>query len=317
MKERLLNLPFAGYVFKLVLLVARLPVRMGQIYKDLKDLHDRNLKLEAELEECRYALGKFNRVVERIEVKLDRAPPLGTVKNETSPGGEETQTFERKVSDRQFDAVYEEFENRFRGPREEVLTKLSSYLPYVLQAPKLSGEVKLIDVGCGRGEWLELMQRNKVSGYGLDINEEMVSLCQKMGFKAEVGDANDYLSRQPLESISALTGFHIVEHIELSELLRLLSSAYDCLAKDGIILFETPNPENIKVATHDFYTDPTHKNPIPPSTLSYLAGQIGFRKVEILRLREEKPACELQTPFEQWFADRFWVSPDYAILARK
>ncbi len=181
------------------------------------------------------------------------------------------------------DSFYVEFEDNFRGTAEDISARLSVYLPYLQQ---FSGDLSatVIDIGCGRGEWLKLLKNSDVNAIGIDMNGAMVEACEVQGLSALCMDAIHYLRQQPEGSLAAITGFHIIEHLPFEVLLSLFDAALRALRPDGLIIFETPNPENLTVGACNFYFDPTHRNPIVPAVAQFMAKQRGFAKAEILRL---------------------------------
>jgi len=184
------------------------------------------------------------------------------------------------------DAMYVDFEERFRGSREDVKQRLQVYLPYAKVALRSTGASPMLDVGCGRGEWLELLEEQKAVIKGVDLNRIMIAQCKALDFDVLETDVIDYLSSVKDNSLSVVSGFHIIEHLPFETLIALLDESLRVLKPGGIIIFETPNPENLIVGAHLFYIDPTHRNPIVPATLQFLAQQRGFTRVEILRLHK-------------------------------
>ncbi|RZI43621.1 class I SAM-dependent methyltransferase [Herbaspirillum sp. HC18] len=181
------------------------------------------------------------------------------------------------------DAFYTEFERKFRGSREDILERLKVYLPYLANF-RSDPDALVIDIGCGRGEWLELLSGEGCKAVGVDMNSAMVATCRERGLAAECDDAIAYLRRQPEGSVAAVTGFHIIEHLPFETLIALFDAALHALRRDGFIIFETPNPENLTVGACNFYTDPTHLHPIVPAVAEFMARQRGFARAEILRL---------------------------------
>lgn len=182
------------------------------------------------------------------------------------------------------DAMYVTFENQFRGTREEIKARLKVYLPYIESAIGGKLDTKILDVGSGRGEWLELLKENGYVAKGIDINRIMTEQCKNIGLDAIQSDVIEYLREQNQDSFGVITGFHIVEHIPYENLISLFDETLRVLKPGGIAIFETPNPENIIVGACNFYIDPTHRNPIPPMTLQFLMDARGFEKIEIMKL---------------------------------
>jgi SAM-dependent methyltransferase len=174
-----------------------------------------------------------------------------------------------------------------------------------------------LDIGSGRGEFLQLLKTNKVRAVGLDINYDMVKRSKDKSLEAVQDDALTHLLAAKSQSYGAITGFHIVEHIPFNNLMRIFISAHRALVSNGFVIFETPNPENIIVASSGFYTDPTHLNPLPPDLLAFALKSCGFREVEILRLHpvDAEPGKIAALPEELRF--RFYGPRDYAVIGYK
>ena len=188
-----------------------------------------------------------------------------------------------------FDSFYVEFEDRFRGTRADIKKRVKVYLPYIEKLPFKKEDIRLLDVGCGRGEWLELLQENKyINIKGLDLNHIMVAKSQELGLTVTQSDVIEYLANLKDESLSVITGFHIIEHLPFEILMTMLKESLRVLKKGGMVIYETPNPENLLVGSCSFYTDPTHINPIPPTTGEFLLQNIGFINTTILRLHPLK-----------------------------
>lgn len=210
---------------------------------------------------------------------------------------------------------YRAFEERFRGPRELIKSRLRIYLPFIAVLKEVDSDCKALDVGCGRGEWLELLKELEVDAHGVDLDDGMLDACRALGLSAEIGDAISYIKSLPSESLSVVSGFHFAEHIPFTSLQVFVQEALRVLKPAGLLILETPNPENIVVGTSSFYLDPTHQNPIPSQLLVFLSDYYGFYRTKILRLQE---APELRENTDLNLLDVLGgVSPDYSIVAQK
>ena len=216
------------------------------------------------------------------------------------------------------DTFYTEFELAFRGAREDILDRLKVYLPY-LEHFRGDTTARIIDVGCGRGEWLELLGGEGFKATGVDMNDAMVSACRERGLAAECDDAIAYLRRQPEGSLAAVTGFHIIEHLPFETLVALFDAALHAVRKDGLIIFETPNPENLMVGACNFYTDPTHLHPVVPAVAEFMARQRGFARAEILRLHPYPVDLQLieDSDVARRVNQALYGPQDYAVIAWK
>ena len=189
-----------------------------------------------------------------------------------------------ELTDARIESFYLAFEDQFRGSRELILERLRGYLPHLSSVKKEIAGASAVDIGCGRGEWLEVLKREGIPACGVDMNERMVAQCQSLGLEATRGDGIAYLQGLPPESLAIVTGFHIVEHLPFPQLFELVRQSFRVLRLGGLAIFETPNPECLRVSTYSFYNDPTHRNPIPSELLAFLAQHIGFSDVQVERL---------------------------------
>jgi O-antigen chain-terminating methyltransferase len=220
----------------------------------------------------------------------------------------------------QLDQFYVSFEDRFRGEAEDIMNRAEVYLPFIREARAGTAEAPILDLGCGRGEWLELLRKNGLAARGVDLNRLMLAQCRERGLDVVDGDVIDYLQSLEPQSLGALTGMHIIEHILFGELVALVDDALRVLKPGGVAIFETPNPENLIVATCGFYTDPTHQAPLPPEPIRFLFETRGFTKVEILRLHPGPPEALLVTgdaEIRERLNKLLYGAQDYAVIAFK
>lgn len=210
---------------------------------------------------------------------------------------------------------YKAFEDRHRGSRDLIKERLRVYLPFVEPLKKLYPECRAVDLGCGRGEWLELLGEAGIEACGVDIDADMAAECRKLGLNVEEGDAISFLRSMPDESQAVVSAIHVVEHLPFPEVQTLATEAMRVLKPAGLLILETPNPENLVVAGYHFYVDPTHMRPVPPQLLSFLTEYCGFCRTKILRPRED-PSLAVDRPLG--VLDVLGgVSADYAVIAQK
>ncbi len=213
------------------------------------------------------------------------------------------------------DSFYSSFENKHRGSRESIKERLSVYMPFVLPFRNLYPGETIIDLGCGRGEWLEIMKSLEFDGKGIDLDDGMLSYCYDLGLNVEKGDVISFLENIPDDSVAIISSFHLIEHIGFDNVKRLVEESFRVLKPGGLLIMETPNPENIIVSTNNFYLDPTHIVPIPSLLLGFLTEHQGFERTKILRLQEDK---SLNTKQNIQIIDVLGgVSPDYSVVAQK
>jgi 2-polyprenyl-3-methyl-5-hydroxy-6-metoxy-1,4-benzoquinol methylase len=217
------------------------------------------------------------------------------------------------------DALYVSFEDQFRGSREDIKERLRVYLPTLKQAQLGTDEMPVLDVGCGRGEWLELLKEQNLRAQGVDVNRILVEECQRQGLEVIERDVIVYLRTLPDASLGAVTGFHIIEHLPFEVLVKLMDETVRVLKPGGVAIFETPNPENVLVGSYTFYLDPTHRNPLPSAAVKFMAEARGLCRVEVMPLhsleayRMEEAGLEITKRFNEYF----YGPQDYAVVGWK
>src|SRR5262245_27781591 len=213
------------------------------------------------------------------------------------------------------DVFYRAFEDEYRGSRELILSRLRAYLPFIEPMRALSEQPSAVDLGCGRGEWLELLGSIGYRAIGVDINESMLQACRERHLDVRTGDALEFIRSLEDSSQLIVSAFHVVEHIPFATLREIVAQADRVLKPGGLLVLETPNPENLTVATTSFYLDPTHNRPIPPELLRFVVRYQGFERTKIVRLQERMP---LESMPRVKAADLLaGVSPDYSVVAQK
>lgn len=210
---------------------------------------------------------------------------------------------------------YRAFEERHRGSRELIRWRLEVYRPFIQPLLDIYQPANAVDLGCGRGEWLELLQGAGFVPQGIDLDAGMLAACTERGLPGVQGDAIAHLKSLADESQCVVSGFHIAEHIAFEDLETLVIHSMRVLKPGGLLILETPNPENLVVGACSFFLDPTHLRPIPPLLLSFLPEHHGFARVRTVRLQE---SAELRTRSDIRMMDVLsGVSPDYAVVAQK
>lgn len=219
-----------------------------------------------------------------------------------------------------------DFDDRFRGPRQLIKERQRVYLPFFL------GLWNVLDLGSGRGEFLELLDESGSDGWGVDLNADLVEYCRKLGLRAVEDDAVSYLGSLGNDMLDGIFSAQLLEHLTASQREKLLEQVFKKLRPGGIFLAETVNPNCLSVFSDSFYLDPSHVVPIPPDLLDFELRALGFQVVEILfsspveerrrlpPLPDLPDAPGLRPALEEWrsrlntllFGDR-----DYAIVARR
>ena len=173
---------------------------------------------------------------------------------------------------------YAAFEACFRGEEADIKKRFNIYLPVVSDLLEKSETelIRAVDFGCGRGEWLEILNAHGVSAVGVEINDVFLNRLESKGLDAVKADLFDFLKKTADNSFHLVTAFHLVEHIAINLRVTFLREILRVLKNDGICILETPNPRNILVGSGDFYRDPTHVTPLFPDTLQFTGKTIGF-----------------------------------------
>lgn len=317
-----LSIPILGYVLKAAYDIVRLPKiydglsaeqsrLRSDVAKSLTQL-DKLSNKDSELIERVSALQLVQDNIQQHVTTIEGAiHPEPTSSKRTKPTND-SQLF---ADDHLLDKFYTAFEDKFRGTEEVIVDRQKEYLPYFTKSKISFDKTPVLDVGSGRGEFLQLLENNKVKSVGLDINHDMVDRSKKKGLNAIQGDALSHLRSVKSQHYGAITGFHIVEHIPFNVLLRIFSEAQRALVQDGFVLFETPNPENLTVGSTTFYMDPSHLHPVPPALLAFTLEFSGFRNVKIIRLHSDE---RLQKPgLTPDARDLLYGPRDYAVIGYK
>lgn len=224
----------------------------------------------------------------------------------------------RFADNHDLDNFYVGFEDKFRGSEDVIAEKVAIYPPKLKATGISFRRYPIVDLGCGRGELLSAFNKAGVRAIGLDINYEMVERAKAHGLEAVQGDALSYLRALEAESIGGITGMHLIEHIPFAELISLFKECFRVLVPGGLIVFETPNPENLMVGIYSFHMDPSHLKPLPPPLTGFALESVGFTNVEILRLHNAREQSHRYD--DVLLADlayRVFGPLDYAAIATK
>jgi len=234
-------------------------------------------------------------------------------------------------SGRALDVEYLLLENRFRGSEEEIKISVKDYLPLLQGLP---GPV--LDIGCGRGELLELLRELKIESRGIDLDAAMIARCAEKGLPVEEADLFAYLEKLPDDSLGGVIATQVIEHITHKQLDTMLGLLRKKVRSGGVIILETINPQSVTALARNFFRDPTHVFPVHPETLRFTMEMRGFKTAEIL-YRSPYPAGAILRPIEysaelpgRWIGvlqqindnmqrlnDLLFGHQDYAVIARQ
>jgi SAM-dependent methyltransferase/prefoldin subunit 5 len=225
------------------------------------ELYAHNLRAELAVERSRVSL--------LMQQRRDSAPESSI--STANPGAE-------------LESLYAQFEDAFRGSRGEIKARAIEYLPLLREKAIGGPHLPVLDLGCGRGEWLEVLAENGLVAAGVESNAAFAEECRARGFVVHHGDAIRFLQQALPESYGAITAFHVIEHLPFSALLTLLDEAARVLKSGGVLMLETPNPANLIVGAHTFYLDPTHIRPLPADLVRFVVESRGFCNARIMPL---------------------------------
>ena len=275
--------------------------------------------------ELRERIGLIEQRILALKRELERSPdPAAEARSAKTAGG---------VFAGNLDSVtYVGFEDKFRGSSDEIRTRIEDYVPLFESASNV------LDVGCGRGEFLELLRARGVRARGLDVNRGMVDICREHGLDVTQADAVSYLAEQPDASIGGLIALQVVEHFEPAYLLKFLEQAHHALQPGARLVLETINPACWMAFFESYIRDLTHQRPLHPDTLRYLVQASGFTSVDVqfrapigagdrLQRVGSDPAIAAQPALAKLAAAldanadrlnaRLFSSADYAVIARR
>ena len=247
-------------------------------------------KLEAEYSNLKTLLIHFA----QLENKLNRL--LESLAGQAAP---ETIVQLQSIKEQLSPIQYADFEQRFRGSREQIEQRLQKYLPL------FSGRKEILDIGCGRGEFLELLAANGQQGLGLDLSDSMLEIARRKGLECYKEDALFFLKKRPDASLDGIFSAQVIEHFQPEYLRRVISEAFRVLRPGSPLLLETINPLSLFALSRIYFLDPTHCQPLHPEYMRYLLENSGFSAVEIIftaepeneKLRAIAPENSLAQPF--------------------
>lgn len=312
------------------------------------DLERREIEHGRLFEETGRALARLEaRIESRLDAKADKEHlaqkadlgemdqylrTVGQVLDMVCTVSDEKADLPRKdaYSERWTEDLYLSFEDAFRGPRESIRARLEIYLPEVRAAlaqavigpaaGPAGSECRVLDLGCGRGEFLEMLSASGIRAMGVDSNGIMVQQGKDAGLDIREQDMFAFLKEMPAESMAAVTAFQVMEHLPFPRQLMLIDQCRRILAPGGLLILETPNPQNLLAGSVDFHRDPTHLKPVHPDTLLFLARARGFYRARICYPRQHDGGITLADAKGTLFtdlSDYITVARDFALLAHK
>lgn len=203
------------------------------------------------------------------------------------------------------------FAEKFRGGENDIRARQRMY------ATRFREHAPVLDLGCGRGEMLEVFRESGIAARGIDLNDDSIALCQASGLDVEKADLFAYLGALPDGSLGGVVCCQVVEHLPPARLPEMIRLIHAKLRTGGLVAIETPNPECLAIFATHFYIDPTHRHPIPPVLASFYLEEAGFGGIEIERLSPAIESMPSLSELPEAFRKEFFGSLDYAAFAVK
>ena len=260
-----------------------------QINQQQQQIKQQQIQIQSLLKENNKHNENYIKIIDTIKLNVNKQVCLQSIlfhqkidnfieeSKQPNSKPKELQALKENISSFVMDDYYLAFEETFRGSQELILERYKEYLKY------LNPDIKTaLDIGCGRGEWTGLLQKNSIDAYGIDLNFAMLNVGKNQGIKnLQKIDAFDFFQSCPDNSYDLVTAFHIIEHIPFEKLFVFLQEIKRVASPNATILLETPSPANPLVANFEFYKDPTHLNPLPSDVIKFMVEYIGFKNVDV------------------------------------
>ena len=326
---RNLNLTLAGYeaLLKNVRNLNTTVEGMEVVAANVRNLNSTLQNYEDDIEYLKNNAATIEGLNSTIEMQKVKIAMLEKTKNaqHNEPLGKESNTSNTEKEDIALrGSVYSgidyfDFENHFRGSIQNIRESQKPYVKY------FRGRKNVIDLGCGRGEFLELLRENDISAQGVDLYEEFVEMCHLKNLNVIQEDAMVFLRRQ--KKVGGIFAAQLIEHLSTGQLVTLCELAYEKLEDGAFPLMETQNPQSLSIYTNAFYVDPSHNKPVHPLTIEYILRKAGFMEIEIIYTDASRPQTTIP-PIQQENMDEFnhamktvenmlFGSQDYAIIAKR
>jgi O-antigen chain-terminating methyltransferase len=203
------------------------------------------------------------------------------------------------------------FAEKFRGSEDDIRVRQRIY------AARFREHARVLDLGCGRGEMLQIFRQAGIAARGIDSNRDSIALCQGAGLDAEQADLFEHLNALPNASLGGVICCQVVEHLPPERLPEMIRLVHAKLRAGGLLAIETPNPECLAIFATHFYIDPTHRHPIPAALASFYLEEAGFGLIEIERLSPAIESMPSLGELPETFRKQFFGCLDYAAFGIK
>jgi SAM-dependent methyltransferase len=254
-----------------------------------------NERLMLEVDQLRRALSDTERVVDGVRADFESG-----LRGDGGDGAGSATTTSVPLASTRRSLDYRSFEDRHRGAYDDIRKLLSVYVPHFRNSRRV------LDIGCGRGEFLRILRDEGIDAYGVDSDETMVEACKEAGLEVVLDDAVAHMRTLDNGAIDGIFCSQVAEHLQTWELMALLDVAHRKLAPGGVIVFETPNPESLFIFHSFFYVDLTHIRPIHPEAMRWAFETTGFTDVSIERVLPLPDGVRLDDIPEELHDDPAW-----------
>ena len=235
---------------------------VGMIFKSMEWRVD---KLAAAYEDANLLMKKF------LLLKENLNQLLSVLQEKRMPSPPQVKEILQPLEDWR----YTGFENRYRGSEQEIKKQQASYVSYFKKGRKV------LDLGCGRGEFIEILEENGIEAEGIDINGQMIEICRDKGLNCQKTDILKKLAEYEDGTLGGIFSSQVIEHLFPSYLRRMIELAYFKLSPASHIVLETINSASVFSLVQIYFLDLSHQKPVHPQTLKFLLESTGFEKVEI------------------------------------
>ena len=262
-----------------------------ELQKRWESMVAREQRYVARVDEIRSTTAVWHEVTASLKRELERLQTSPTPGTNVDSGTSDIATFANPSTPQTatYDSYkYVAFEDKFRGSESEIRARVAGYLPY------FEGTTDVLDVGCGRGEFLELLQEHGVTATGVDLDHDMVEVCRSRGLSVHATDVLSHLATLPDASLGGLFAAQVVEHLEPAYLLKFINMSLLKLRPRAKLVLETINVASWSAFFQSYVRDITHCRPLHPDTLKYLVTASGFQQAEIIYLSSVPPENKLQ-----------------------
>jgi len=252
------------------------------------------LRSELILEAFDRRLESLHRRIDGLKGLVDRVEVIGAevrAVRETLQAASPAPALARAAADAAESSAYVAFENRFRRSDEALSARFAKYAADFGKAP---AGAPILDLGCGRGEFLQALSKAGLSGRGVESNASAVAACQALGLDVVRGDLIEFLKKLEGGSIGGVFAAQVAEHLPPPVLQALLAESRRVLARGGLLILETVNPKSVTGLLEVFNRDLTHQKPLHPETLSFLAAAAGFADVRVEMMSPVEPLSQLR-----------------------